>query len=219
MDLFSPSEYFDLSAFEHASIFDNEGAVWQALQRIGQYLASHSLGNLEALIEPGAHLIHPKEISIGKGSVVEAGAYIRGPCLIGENCEIRHGAYIRGDVIVGNNCVIGHSTEVKHSIFLDGAQVGHLSYVGDSILGNRVNLGAGTKCANLRFDHQPIMIHWKNRHISTEMRKLGAILGDDAQTGCNSVTNPGTLMGKGYCLAPCTTAYGVIPAKYVKVSS
>jgi len=133
-----------------------------------------------------------------------------GPCIIGENCEIRHGAYIRGNFIAGNECVIGHATEVKNALFLDHVQAGHFAYVGDSILGNHVNLGAGTKCANLRFDREDVVIHHNDQVIETHRRKFGVIMGDRAQTGCNAVTNPGTLMGQNSSCAPCMSIRGVI---------
>jgi UDP-N-acetylglucosamine diphosphorylase / glucose-1-phosphate thymidylyltransferase / UDP-N-acetylgalactosamine diphosphorylase / glucosamine-1-phosphate N-acetyltransferase / galactosamine-1-phosphate N-acetyltransferase len=215
MDPFFPSDYFDLSAFTHASLFVESEPVWMVLKKIGDYLLSNSLGKIEGVVENGAFLINPEKISIGKGTIVEPGAYILGPCIIGENCQIRHGAYIRGNVIAGNRVVIGHATEAKNSIFFDGAQAGHFAYVGDSILGNHVNLGAGTKCANLRFDHYHVPILWNERRIDSGLRKFGAIFGDHAQTGCNSVTNPGTLMGKESRLGPCATVHGVVPQKYV----
>jgi len=211
MDTYAPSNYFDLAKFEHAALFDDNEPVWNVLKKLGDYLLSGSLGNILGTVEQGAHLVKLDEIYIGKGSVVEPGAYILGPCIIGENCQIRQGAYIRGNVILGNNCIIGHATEVKNSLFLDGAQAGHFAYVGDSILGNNVNLGAGTKCANLRFDRQNILV----QQVETGLKKFGAIVGDGAQTGCNSVTNPGTMMGKESCLAPCAAAKGVIPKNYV----
>jgi NDP-sugar pyrophosphorylase family protein len=144
-------------------------------------------------------------IRIGKGVMIEPGAFIKSPAIIGDRTEIRHGAYIRGNCLIGRNCVVGHVTEVKHTIFLDGAKAGHFAYLGDSILGNQVNLGAGTKLANLRFIKGNISIATPESMVKTGLRKLGAILGDGVQTGCNSVTNPGTLMGKKSMVIPNTT--------------
>lgn len=206
----APPQFFDLSQFAHTALFENKTYVWEALADISSYLGSLKLGAIQGEVEPGAFLIHPELISIGKGSVVEAGAYIKGPCFIGENCEIRHSAYVRGNVVTGDKCVIGHATEVKNSLFFNGAQAGHFAYVGDSILGNKVNLGAGTKCANLRFDNQNIRIRWGEQLLDSGLRKFGAIFGDLAQTGCNAVTNPGTLMGKKSVLGPCATYSGII---------
>ena len=145
-------------------------------------------------------------IQLGRGVLVESGALIKGPAIIGERSEIRQGAYIRGYCLAGSRCVIGHATEVKHSIFLDDAKAGHFAYLGDSILGNRVNLGAGTKLANLRFLGGEVQIKTDQGPVASGLRKFGAIMADDVQTGCNSVTNPGTLLGHGSLLMPNTTA-------------
>ncbi len=210
MHSFIPKQFFDLSLFSHQDLFNECQYVWEALKKIKPYLKQHSLGNIECEIPTGAHLINPELISIGEGTVVEPTAYIKGPCVIGKNCTIRHGAYIRGDFIAGDNCVIGHATEIKHSIFLNKAQAAHFAYVGDSILGNKVNLGAGTKCANLKLNGSNVFVKFENQKIDTGLRKFGAILGDEAQLGCNCVTNPGTLMEKFSQCYPCTTFGGVI---------
>jgi NDP-sugar pyrophosphorylase family protein len=141
-------------------------------------------------------------IFIGKGTVVEPGAFISGPCIIGRNTEIRHGAYIRGKCIVGDRCVVGHATEMKNSVMLNDAKAGHFAYLGDSIIGNNVNLGAGTKCANLKLTHTEIVLRIKRKTYETGLRKLGAILGDNTETGCNSVTSPGSFLGRSSLLYP-----------------
>lgn len=210
MDAFSPTQFFDLSRFSHKAIFENCGAVWQALDRIKDYLASYPLGKNEAEEQQFAYLVNPETISIGEGTIIEPGAYIRGPCIIGKNCHIRHGAYIRGEVIVGDHCVVGHTTELKGVIMLDHAHAAHFAYVGDSIIGNQVNLGAGVKCANLRLDGKPIVLHYKNERIATNRRKFGAIIGDHSQVGCNTVLNPGTIMAKRVLLFPCLSCHGII---------
>lgn len=142
------------------------------------------------------------DIFVGPGSVVEPGALIKGPTIIGSYCEVRQGAYLRGHCLVGDRCVLGHTTEMKHSVMLDGAKAGHFAYIGDSILGNRANLGAGTKLANLKITGTPVGIKINNEVHDTGLRKLGAIIGDDTETGCNSVTNPGTLLGRGCLVFP-----------------
>lgn len=210
----SPDNFFTFSNFAHAEIFNGCSYVWEALSNIDDYLQSKVLGAIEAIIPDGVTLINKDSISIGKGTVIEPGAYIKGPCIIGENCQIRHGAYLRGNVICGNHCVIGHVTELKNVLFLDHAQAAHFAYVGDSILGNHTNLGAGTKCANLRFDNKAIIVHIDGKRIATGRRKLGAIFGDFSQSGCNSVTNPGTLLEKGASIYPCANAQGFIPARH-----
>lgn len=157
------------------------------------------------LIMAGAIFIGPR-ITIGQGSLVEGGATIKEPTIIGDNTEVRQGAYLRGYCLIGNRCVAGHATEIKHSIFFDDAKAGHFAYLGDSILGAHANLGAGTKCANLKFIPGTIKIMFESGLLDTGMRKFGAILGDNSQTGCNSVTNPGTIISKRGMLMPNTTA-------------
>lgn len=146
-----------------------------------------------------------KNIEIGKGVLIENGAMIKSPVIIGDCNEIRQGAYLRGYILSGKGCVLGHTTEIKHSIFLNDAKAGHFNYIGDSILGNNANLGAGTKFANLRFLSGNISIEHEGKYLNTGRRKIGAILGDNAQTGCNSVTNPGTILGKGSFVMPNAT--------------
>jgi len=153
-------------------------------------------------------------IYIGKHTVIEPGVVIKSKVLIGEHSEIRQGAYLRGSVIIGNYCVVGHTTEVKNSVFMDGSEAGHFAYVGDSILGNHVNLGAGTKLANLQFrtseqkqtgQLETIKITIDQERYETNLTKLGAILGDNVETGCNTVTSPGTLVGRDSWIYPNTT--------------
>lgn len=158
-----------------------------------------------AVLMAGAIIIG-QQIDIGSGVLVEGGSLIKSPAIIGNCTEVRQGAYLRGYCLTGNNCVVGHTTEVKHSIFLNDAKAGHFAYLGDSILGQDANLGAGTKFANLKFLGGNVSIRTEDGMIDTGRRKFGAILGDGAQTGCNSVTNPGTIIGKGGILMPNTTA-------------
>jgi len=146
------------------------------------------------------------EIAIGKGVLIESGAMIKAPVVIGDCNEIRQGAYLRGHIVSGRGCVLGHTTEIKHSIFLDDAKAGHFNYIGDSILGNNTNLGAGTKFANLRFIDGNIHIDSDGTLIDTGRKKFGAILGDNCQTGCNSVTNPGTILARECFVMPNATA-------------
>jgi len=167
--------------------------------------------DVEGTVHEGACLVG-NGIRIGAGSVVEPGAYVKGPCWIGRDVEVRHGAYVRGHCLVGDGAVVGHATEVKGSVFLPGAKAGHFAYVGDSILGRDTNLGAGTKLANLRLAGDAVVVRHGEQRWATGLRKLGAILGDGAQTGCNSVTNPGTVLGRGALVHPCVVATGAHPA-------
>jgi bifunctional N-acetylglucosamine-1-phosphate-uridyltransferase/glucosamine-1-phosphate-acetyltransferase GlmU-like protein len=171
---------------------------------------------------PGASVIMAgtvlvgERFQIGRGVLVESGAFLQAPVVLGDNTVVRQGAYLRGYCLVGRRCVVGHVTEVKHAIFLDDAKAGHFAYLGDSILGNGVNLGAGTKLANLRFVGGGVQVKTAAGPMPTGLRKMGAILGDRVQTGCNSVTNPGTLMGKDSLVLPCVTvSSGYHPAHSV----
>jgi bifunctional N-acetylglucosamine-1-phosphate-uridyltransferase/glucosamine-1-phosphate-acetyltransferase GlmU-like protein len=168
-----------------------------------------------SVIMAGAVMVG-RDIRIGKGVLIESGALIKSPTIIGDYSEIRQGAYLRGYCLIGSRCVVGHTTEVKHSIFLNDAKAGHFAYLGDSILGNDVTLGAGTKCANLRFLPGNVAVRTANGSIDSGLRKFGAILGDRTQTGCNSVTSPGTIIGPDSLLMPNTTApSGLHPRKSV----
>jgi UDP-N-acetylglucosamine diphosphorylase / glucose-1-phosphate thymidylyltransferase / UDP-N-acetylgalactosamine diphosphorylase / glucosamine-1-phosphate N-acetyltransferase / galactosamine-1-phosphate N-acetyltransferase len=172
--------------------------------KILDYLLSLGVSDqpiIKGEVSPQAILNGP--IYIAEGAKVEPFAMIEGPCYVGLRSEVRHGAYIRGDVFVANDCVVGHTTEVKASIFCPEAKAGHFAYIGNSVLGHRVNLGAGTKLANLRFDHQSIALRYPDTKIMTSLKKLGAVMGDDSQTGCNSVLSPGRVLSKGQSIAPC----------------
>ncbi len=156
------------------------------------------------------------QIEIGKGVLVEPGALLKGPAIIGDHTEVRQGAYVRGYCFVGRACVVGHTTEMKGSVMLDGAKAGHFAYLGDSILGRDVNLGAGTKRANLKLTRSTVRVKIQEELIDTGLRKFGAILGDGVQTGCNSVTNPGTLLGPGAMVLPNKNAGpGFFPARSI----
>lgn len=147
-----------------------------------------------------------RRFRLGRGVLVESGAFLKEPLIVGDHSEIRQGAYLRGHCLIGRRCVVGHVTEVKHAIFCDDAKAGHFAYLGDTILGPRVNLGAGTKMANLRFTGGNVQVRHAGRRIDSGLKKFGAILGADCQTGCNAVTNPGTLLGSGSLILPNTTA-------------
>ena len=209
--MLASSSLFDLSGFAHASLFQEAAPPWEALLHLAEYMKRQPLGRIEVDIPEGVFLVHPELISIGKGTRLEPGAYIAGPCIIGTDCQVRHGAYLRGDVLVGNRCIIGHATEIKHSILLDGAAAPHFNYVGDSILGKGVNLGAGVVCANLRLDHGFVSVQWEGKKITTSLKKLGALIGDGAQVGCHCVLNPGTILGRGSLCFPCLNVAGYIP--------
>lgn len=207
------SYFFNLSSSPHADLFKDKLYPWLVLPAIEAYIKTLRLGLIEGTVSPSAYLVNPELITIGPGTIVEPGAYIQGPCFIGKNCTVRHGAYIRGNFICGDYCVIGHDSEVKNALFLAKVHAAHFAYVGDSILGNEVNLGAGAKLANLKLDQGFIKIRHENQMIDTQLRKFGAILGDKTQIGCNAVTNPGTLMGQEVRCYPCINIGGIIPSR------
>ena len=202
----SAKAFFELPCLPFDELFAGD-RVWGALTRIDGWIAAQGPARIEGRVAAGAWI--EGEVHVGKGSVVEPGAYVQGPCWIGRDVEVRHGAYVRGRAIVGDGAVVGHATEVKGSIFLPGAKAGHFAYVGDSILGRDVNLGAGTKLANLKLRGDEVILLSGRERVSTGLRKLGAILGDGVQTGCNSVTNPGTLLGPRCLVVPCASVSGV----------
>lgn len=209
MHLLLPASFFSSDTF---GPLRQDQPVWMALACLKSYFQSIALYEQKSAPSPQAFLKNPEQIAIGEGTVIEAGAFIEGPCILGNNCHIRHGATLRGGVLCGDGCVIGHAAEVKHSILLDRAHVAHLNYVGDSILGSDVNLGAGVKCANLRLDRKAVRLHVKGEIIETGLKKMGAILGDGCQIGCNSVLNPGTLMGRGCIAHPLLHLGGIFEA-------
>ncbi len=206
---FKPSDYLDLSRSEHRMLFENAVNAWDALKQMPSYL--------QFRLKPQilGRLIGKPFISgavfIGKGSVIEHGAMIKGPAWIGEGCEIRNGCYIRENVIVGSGCVLGNSCEFKNSIIFDEAQIPHFNYVGDSILGFRAHLGAGVILSNVKLDRSEITIADAEGVIPTGLKKFGALIGDRAEIGCNSVINPGSIIGRDTILYPGTQWRGVCP--------
>lgn len=195
------------------TLFSATEYPWEALDRIGEYIASI----YDDLITGGYSEIKPG-VLVGKGTVIAESAYIEAPAIIGPNSEIRHCAFIRGNVITGAGCVIGNSTEVKNSILFNNVQVPHFNYVGDSILGNRSHLGAGAVCSNVRQDKSNITIKTEPP-ITTNRRKLGAIICDDVEIGCGAVINPGSIICHSSRVYPLTSVRGVINANCIAKSS
>jgi NDP-sugar pyrophosphorylase family protein len=140
---------------------------------------------------------------------------IKGPAIIGRNCEIRHNAYIRGQVLIGDGCVVGNSTEVKNAILFNRAVAPHFNYVGDSILGCKAHVGAGVVLSNVKSLPGNVTVEVEGRPLDTGLRKFGALLGDGAEIGCNSVLNPGSIIGRGAVVYPCTNWRGILPANMI----
>lgn len=209
MNEFPPSLFFSLQRYAHRDLWREGEPVWSALHELKKYFESREEFRIEIEIPSGVHLERPELIAIGKGTILEPGVYIQGPCILGKGCVVRHGAYLRDSVLCGDGCAIGHSAELKNSILLDFANATHFVYVGDSIVGNRVNLGAGVKCANLRLDRKEIAVS----KVKTGLKKFGAVIGDRCQIGCNSVLNPGTLMGQESVCPGLVSLSGYIPPR------
>jgi NDP-sugar pyrophosphorylase family protein len=200
-----PEDFFDLGDETVSSLFADCEYVWEALDKVGQHVA-RLVGTGQTILGKVAAnaYLSDRPIYVGQGARIEPGAYVIGPAYIGAGAVVRHGAYVRENVILLPGSLLGHASEAKNSIFLPGSHAPHFNYVGDSILGHGVNLGAGTKLSNLTIvsEKDPatrkrpiIKIQVDGTEYDTGLAKLGAILGDGAQTGCNSVLNPGCLIG------------------------
>ena len=211
--MFEPSELFDLTETEHAAIFGGCAYAWDALKNIKAYLMDHLRPGLRNRCEGRAFI--GEQVSIGEGTMVEDGVMIKGPAIIGKNCQIRHNAYIREDVIIGDNCVIGNSCEFKSSLLFNGAKVPHFSYVGDSICGFEAHLGAGVKISNVKLMPGNVTVEIDGEAFDTGLRKFGALLGDHTDIGCNSVLNPGSIIGRGSVVYPNTTWRGFLPPNMI----
>jgi len=189
---------------------------WEILTLLNAYLKS-KLNSIQgekirSFVPTGVQL--EEEVFIDQGCTIEAGAFIRGPTWIGKGCEIRSGCYIRGEVLVGAGVIIGHASELKHCILCDGSQAPHFNYVGDSILGHHAHIGAGVILSNFRLDGKevPVRALGSPDKIVTGLAKLGALIGDECEIGCNAVLNPGTILGKGSMVLPLSRVSGTWPA-------
>lgn len=198
-------DLFDLShtvAGEYLKVFN---APWEALSGIGALIESlgEKLGNEYAQVAP--------KVWVHTSAKVAPTAYIGAPAIIGAGTEVRHCAFIRGKALVGENCVVGNSAELKNVILFDGVQVPHYNYVGDSILGYKAHMGAGSITSNVKSDKTPVCVRGEEVY-NTGLKKVGAFLGDFAEIGCNSVLNPGTVIGRNTNVYPLSCVRGVVPA-------
>jgi NDP-sugar pyrophosphorylase family protein len=215
--VFAPADYLDFKRTAHAALFDGVVQAWDVLPRLRHYF--------EEGFEPGNHgtmIGHPvigERVYIGEGTVIEPGAYIKGPAWIGPNCSIRHGAYIRENVIVGAGSVIGNSSELKNSLLFNDCQIPHFNYVGDSVLGAKVHLAAGVIVSNLKLNGDIIMVRSGDQIVTTGLRKFGALIGDEAEVGCNAVLNPGSILGRRSLVYPGIAWRGVLPAQSIARTS
>jgi NDP-sugar pyrophosphorylase family protein len=211
--MFKPSDLFDLSRTGHAALFEGCEYAWDALKRLGDYLAAHLKPDLRNRCDGVAWI--GERVFIGEGTVVEDGAMIQGPALIGRHCRIAHNAYIRHNVIVGDHCVVGNACEIKHSVLFSHCEVPHFNFVGDSILGHRAHLGAGVKVSNLKLLPGNVTVEVEGRPFDTGLLKFGALIGDGVQVGCNAVLNPGAILGRESVVYPGLNWRGILPARMI----
>ncbi len=192
---FRPAAFFDLEGFTHRGVFDESAPVWECLgKRLAGYLESRDEWEIEIDLHPSVHLLGER-IAIGPGCTIEPGAVIIGPAVLESGVTIRTGAYVRQNVVLAEGSLVGAHSEVKGSLLLPGAKAPHQAYVGDSVLGRDVNLGAGTICSNVKNVGREVSFSAGGKIVHTGLRKFGAVLGDRCKTGCNTVLNPGVLMG------------------------
>lgn len=180
---------------------------WEALPNISNWILE-----IGATLSPEEYEQRGENIWIAKSATVFPSAYIAGPAIIGPETEVRHGAFIRGNALVGANCVVGNSVELKNVILFDNVQVPHYNYVGDSILGYKAHMGAGSITSNVKSDKTLVVLRVDGEPLETGLKKFGAILGDHVEIGCNTVLNPGSIVGRNTSVYPVSMVRGYIPA-------
>lgn len=203
----------DLYSLEHTLAADYLRGFtypWEALKGISDLIVS--LGNS---LDPDEYDNPSKNVWVHKTAKVFPSAYLGAPCIIGANTEVRHCAFIRGSALVGENCVVGNSVELKNVIIFDNVQTPHYNYVGDSILGYKSHMGAGSITSNVKSDKTNVVIKSADEQLETGIKKIGAMLGDCVEVGCNSVLNPGTVIGKNSNIYPTSCVRGVVPANSI----
>jgi len=201
---------FDVTRTRVASLFEVVEKPWEAVGVLVAYLSS--LGDMLPRTE--FEQIAPR-VWAARDAKIAASASLSGPCVIDHGAEVRHCAFIRGSVMVGKNAVVGNSTELKNALLFDEVQVPHYNYVGDSILGYKAHLGAGAITSNVKSDKKQVVLRLGDELLETGMRKLGALVGDGTEVGCNSVLNPGTIIGRGCIIYPTSSVRGYIPARHI----
>lgn len=206
--LVKTKDLYDCTVPYLKELFEESEYPWEMLPKIKEVIASLLDSGIEGFSELKEGVLVGKNVKIADYVTIEA------PAIIGSGTEIRPGAYLRGNVITGENCVIGNSSEIKNAILLEKVQVPHYNYVGDSVLGNKAHMGAGSICSNLKSDGKAVVIHGDTDY-PTGLRKVGGILADGADIGCGCVINPGTVIGKNTTVYPLTSLRGVYPANCI----
>ena len=202
-------ELFDLTHTLAADYLAGFEYPWQALNGIKDLILTIGAELGEEYTEIGP------TVWVHKTAKVAPTAFLGAPCIIGADTEVRHCAFIRGSALVGNGCVVGNSVELKNVILFDGVQVPHYNYVGDSILGYKSHMGAGSLTSNVKSDQTPVVVRNGGEAIPTGLKKFGAMVGDFVEVGCNSVLNPGTVVGRNSNIYPLSCVRGVVPAKHI----
>lgn len=204
------SELYDLTHTLAADYLKGFTYPWEALKGISALIIS-----LGKELDPNEYDNPSENVWVHKTAKVFPSAYLGAPCIIGANTEVRHCAFIRGSALVGENCVVGNSVELKNVILFDNVQTPHYNYVGDSILGYKSHMGAGSITSNVKSDKTNVVVKSKDERIETGIKKIGAMLGDCVEVGCNSVLNPGTIVGRNSNIYPTSCVRGVIPANSI----
>lgn len=208
------TELFDLSHTVAADYLRGFTYPWEALKGISDMIIS-----VGKTLSPDEYDSPSENVWIHKTARVFPSAYIGSPCIIGANTEVRHCAFIRGSALVGENCVVGNSVELKNVIIFDNVQTPHYNYVGDSILGYKSHMGAGSITSNVKSDKTNVVIRSEADQIETGIKKIGAMLGDHVEVGCNSVLNPGTVIGRNSNIYPTSSVRGVVPPESIYKTS
>ena len=203
-------DLYDLKETIAVDIFDGLKFPWEVLPKIKDFIIK-----LGETLPEDRYERKGENIWIAKSAKVFPSAYIAGPCIIDEEAEVRHCAFIRGSAIVGKGCVVGNSTELKNVILFNKVQVPHYNYVGDSILGFKAHMGAGSITSNVKSDKTLVVVKSDGENIETGLKKFGAMLGDNVEVGCNSVLNPGTVVGRSTNIYPTSCVRGYIPANSI----
>ncbi len=206
MECIRINELLDLNETIGREIFEGLEYPWEALPKISSFVVV-----LGRTLDPEVYEEVEENIWIAKTAKIAKTAHIDGPVIIGEHTEVRHCAFIRGNAVIGDNCVVGNSTEIKNVILFNNVQVPHYNYVGDSILGYKSHMGAGSITSNVKSDKKLVTVKAEDEVIETGMKKFGAILGDRVEVGCGSVLNPGSVVGRDADIYPLSMIRGVVP--------
>ncbi len=204
------SAMYDLSHTKAKPLLEKHEYPWEVLPEIGKFILE-----LGETLDLNEYEKRGDNVWIAKDAKIYPNNYIAGPCIIGHKTEVRPGAFIRGNALVGDNCVVGNSTELKNVIIFDNVQVPHYNYVGDSVLGFKSHMGAGSITSNVKQDKTNVTIKCGEEKIETGMRKFGAMLGDNVEVGCNTVMNPGTVIGRASRVYPLSMVRGFVPANSI----